>query len=887
MSDVVEVNTSPLEASNGETIEPSSKKLKTESATEIFQKEIIEQESEQQNEKDIPSQCSTENSEEEGNEKNSSTTSSEQKDENDKHCNRSEPITVPEKKPEFENELSLFYEELEKIENETIDESVHGSMICEQSSKNGAMDHERENNTGRKSERRLPKKPKTTIKGALRDGIERYLDNGANEYQNWSNSEIASNVHSQSVHWNNTRPLSRAHQSQAQAFIVPRGPPLPRFNMQLNYQRSNVPPVRMLPYSNDGRLLNNGHSSSDWNSALFASDNRIRIMSQLPFGDYGPQLGHTLHDYGPEHRTKFQSRLYQQYQQPEQLLRLRNMWYNYKVLIFMRGLPGSGKTTLSQDILAQNPSGVVLTTDDYFLRDGSYWFNSSLLGEAHEWNQERAKQIMDEGVTPVIIDNTNIQAWEMKPYVEMAADRGYRVDFQEPDTWWKFDVSELEKRNKHRVPREKIIQMMERFEHPISSEIVLNSVEPLHTNKIFPKPPPNHSQRQAKMKKKSKILPPLNVLVEGKSKCKKKPRRHRKAKIYPNQMYERAGVTHCLTRPQEQDTSEWEGDISEEEHSAVETIDAGKGMGNSQNGFGAEDDKIICQSNEDEDKVSSALNQTVSTSVSGPFHTRDVSHKVVALSIDPHELDISTKEARSSPSAIYGHSSQVKSVFLIANYQKLDQMPKNLPMVITVTNEEPILAAVTREHPINIRKEQENTIDNVHFEIGALFKEYVIQYVGEQKNINPSVSHFSGTQEETFIELDESSFISPLERQVPISCVHLDWPIETTDKSCEPRQQRDRRPRRRDLYNKMQDGKETVSVKWMVNESIEQNTLAVGTFCEDASSSDYCQGDNCDLKLPLPGNSSMAQDVSSSLSSQMAEHTDEDIFFVMTDILMK
>lgn len=34
-----------------------------------------------------------------------------------------------------------------------------------------------------------------------------------------------------------------------------------------------------------------------------------------------------------------------------------------------------------------------------------------------------AKQAIDQGRSPVIIDNTNTQAWEMKPYVEMVSNR--------------------------------------------------------------------------------------------------------------------------------------------------------------------------------------------------------------------------------------------------------------------------------------------------------------------------------------------------------------------------------------------------------------------------------------------------------------------------------
>lgn len=38
-----------------------------------------------------------------------------------------------------------------------------------------------------------------------------------------------------------------------------------------------------------------------------------------------------------------------------------------------------------------------------------------------------AKQAINQGRSPVIIDNTNTQAWEMKPYVEMVSMRYGRV----------------------------------------------------------------------------------------------------------------------------------------------------------------------------------------------------------------------------------------------------------------------------------------------------------------------------------------------------------------------------------------------------------------------------------------------------------------------------
>ncbi|XP_028275404.1 NEDD4-binding protein 2-like 2 [Parambassis ranga] len=153
------------------------------------------------------------------------------------------------------------------------------------------------------------------------------------------------------------------------------------------------------------------------------------------------------------------------------------------VLILIRGLPGSGKSTLAKELLSTGPSGIILSTDDYFAHKDGYHYDPGLIGAAHEWNHSRAKAALCDGRSPIIIDNTNIQAWEMKPYVKMALERGYKVDFCEPDTSWKFDPYELGRRNKHGVPREKIAQMLDRFLFPISIDVVMNSQEPSHVMK--------------------------------------------------------------------------------------------------------------------------------------------------------------------------------------------------------------------------------------------------------------------------------------------------------------------------------------------------------------------------------------------------------------------
>ncbi|XP_022086198.1 uncharacterized protein LOC110976861 [Acanthaster planci] len=147
-----------------------------------------------------------------------------------------------------------------------------------------------------------------------------------------------------------------------------------------------------------------------------------------------------------------------------------------KVLCLMRGCPGSGKSTLARTLVG---NGQILSTDDYFTReDGQYCFDITKLSEAHDWSHQRAKEAMESGVTPLVIDNTNIERWTMKPYVAMAVRYGYAVEFREPTTPWKFNLGKLFKYNSHGVPRERIKLMIERFERDVNVENILGSSKP-------------------------------------------------------------------------------------------------------------------------------------------------------------------------------------------------------------------------------------------------------------------------------------------------------------------------------------------------------------------------------------------------------------------------
>ncbi|XP_028834397.1 NEDD4-binding protein 2 isoform X1 [Denticeps clupeoides] len=148
------------------------------------------------------------------------------------------------------------------------------------------------------------------------------------------------------------------------------------------------------------------------------------------------------------------------------------------VLVLLRGAPGSGKSTLARAMLKENPGGISLSTDDYFCRSGEYRYDPSELGTAHEWNHQRAEEALQRGQTPVIIDNTNMQSWEMKPYVAKALKYKYKVLFREPDTWWKHKPRELEKHTRHKVSREKIRRILDGYDRFVSVQSIMGSTRP-------------------------------------------------------------------------------------------------------------------------------------------------------------------------------------------------------------------------------------------------------------------------------------------------------------------------------------------------------------------------------------------------------------------------
>ncbi|CAF0881899.1 unnamed protein product [Rotaria sordida] len=184
----------------------------------------------------------------------------------------------------------------------------------------------------------------------------------------------------------------------------------------------------------------------------------------------------------------------------------RRLDNNERLLIIMRGCPGSGKSTLAKS-LNHGYNGLILSADDYFTDNNlnKYTFDSNKLDDAHRYTCRRATDALKRNISPIIIDNTNTQTWEMKPYVAMGKEAGYDILLVEPQTPWRYKARELFKRNVHNLPIRRIKEMLNRFEHNITIQSIINQIPSLTiTNNLI-------STEQQNLNKNNEIIDSLLI----------------------------------------------------------------------------------------------------------------------------------------------------------------------------------------------------------------------------------------------------------------------------------------------------------------------------------------------------------------------------------------
>ena len=140
-----------------------------------------------------------------------------------------------------------------------------------------------------------------------------------------------------------------------------------------------------------------------------------------------------------------------------------------QVLIIMRGIPGAGKSTKAKQLAGAN--GVIHSTDNVIEEQGddNAFFTKMFetkdftdLSRAHSTNLKNLINSIKAGVSPVVLDNTNIKQNEPKSAVKAGLELGLddkNIKVDDIGTGG-LSAEELAARNTHGVPLEKIRSMI-------------------------------------------------------------------------------------------------------------------------------------------------------------------------------------------------------------------------------------------------------------------------------------------------------------------------------------------------------------------------------------------------------------------------------------------
>jgi len=158
-----------------------------------------------------------------------------------------------------------------------------------------------------------------------------------------------------------------------------------------------------------------------------------------------------------------------------------------KELFIIRGLPGSGKTSLAKSIL-DNGAGIIHSSDDYFTDERNVFrFNKLKINDALKFNQQQCEESCRKGILRIIVDDNHVKRWSVKPLIETGKKYNYKIIIREPETsWWKTrNVNEMAKRTKHKYPISVIKKLLEMWDTDFSIESILNEKMPNNKEEII------------------------------------------------------------------------------------------------------------------------------------------------------------------------------------------------------------------------------------------------------------------------------------------------------------------------------------------------------------------------------------------------------------------
>ena len=120
-------------------------------------------------------------------------------------------------------------------------------------------------------------------------------------------------------------------------------------------------------------------------------------------------------------------------------------------LILIRGLPGSGKTTIAKSFTMIGYKH--FEADMCFEIDGQYKYVAKEVPFAHEWCKQMTRDALRCGEY-VVVSNTFVQLRELEPYFKMISTERIKV-ISASGNW----------ENVHQIPVEKLDLMRQRWEY--------------------------------------------------------------------------------------------------------------------------------------------------------------------------------------------------------------------------------------------------------------------------------------------------------------------------------------------------------------------------------------------------------------------------------------
>ena len=109
---------------------------------------------------------------------------------------------------------------------------------------------------------------------------------------------------------------------------------------------------------------------------------------------------------------------------------------NIMKLVVLRGLPGCGKSTLTQNIMKINPDAVVISNDILRIDNSIYNYDVTKNNEIHKLSYSLLVNSLINKEKLIIIDNCNLNLDMLEKYIELANDNGYnyiQLSFPKPE----------------------------------------------------------------------------------------------------------------------------------------------------------------------------------------------------------------------------------------------------------------------------------------------------------------------------------------------------------------------------------------------------------------------------------------------------------------------